>query len=364
METAIPGIPTAPPPNADSTPAVVTPPVQPGTNPEARLEAIKARLRAAGTNVTPPKNPEAKTGDPKPAEKTEPKTDDSNAAVPPKFLSELGRLQTRVRELEPIQKQFESIKADAELAKEVKKLWGGTHEEKVSALAKLSGKDGLDELAALVHAYYKSEQDGAANGDSQDSPDIKSLKAMIAEQEKKISALESDRAKEKETATKTNADKENAKGVEFVKSFIGKNKARLELCAKPENIAEAVDLAQSASIALIEKRIKGFAEMSDEQKTAAFSAEMQSLGSEGIEATYLEALTSVEKEFEETGKRFSKTSQPKQGFNPDRYSEFVRPLSKPRIEVKTEELSKDPKIRFEQVRQRAIEKAEAGLYRR
>lgn len=367
METVMPGVPIAPPANIDNTPAVVTPPAKPGTNPEARLEAIKARFRQSGAQAPKPaaKPPiEAKPADGPPDET--PKPDDqkpeTDLNVSPKILKELGRLQGKVRELEPKLKEFDSLKADSDLVKDMRKLWSGTNEEKIAAIAKLSGKDGLDELVGLIRMHYDLEQNADSNAPP---PGEKKLMDLIEAQNKKIEALETKDKTKDESASKSDADKQTQQANEFVSSFIDKNKTKFELCSRPDNIAEATDLAQSAAIKLIEKDIPGYAELSDKDKTTVFASAAKALGKDGTEAVYLRALAEVENEFVSIGKRFSKTSQAaKPEFDPDRYRQFVRPPSKPTIEEKTEELSKNPKEREAQIRARYQARAEAGEFRR
>lgn len=335
-----------PPANADATPAVATPPVQPGTSPEARLQAIKDRVKSAMNPIAKPEEKKtSETPGEKPTEEQKPETD---LKIPPKVLAELGRLQKRVRELEPVAKSIDEFKSDAELAREVKKLWASDKlEDKLSVLGKISGKDGLDELVSIIKNHYTHEQ--SQEGDHP-NPETKKLMDLIESQNKKIEALEA-KDKEKETnSSKASAEENTKRANEYVKGFIDRNKSRFELCSRPENQAEAIELAQDAAFKIIEREKIDIKKM--EQKQA--------------EEVYLEALQEVEKEFEQTGQRFSKKTEPARGFNPDRYAEFVRPPSKspPPVVIENEELSPDPRKRFEQIRARAIAKAEAGLYRR
>lgn len=360
----------SPPPNTDDTPAVVTPPVVPGLSVDARLDAIKARVKAARGEAPIAKpaekkpDPPAATAKPSDQPKPEPKPDDQNTdsdlKIPPKALKELGRLQGRVRELEPKVKEIESLQPDANLAREVKKLWAGSFEDKIKAIGILSGKDGLDEMVEMIKGHYNLEQNADPNTPS---PEIKKLTDLIEAQNKKIEALEAGNKTKDENASKARAEEEKKRGDAYVKGFIDKNKSQFELCSRPENVAEATDLAQEAAIKMIESDIAGYDEMDEKQKTAAFAAAFKQLTPETAEALYMRALGEVEREYENIGKRFSKKTDPKPVFDPARYDRFSRPLGKPQIVVKYEPLSKNPDERYRQIVERARAKAEAGGYR-
>lgn len=321
----------------DNAPAVATPEPTIG-NPEKMLEAIKAKVREA---ANPPKEPEKKPED---------KPEETDLKVPPKVLKQLGKLQTELRAAEAKIKDFDSLKTDAELSREVKKLWNGTQDEKLKALAAISGKDGLDTLAELVKFYYEQDQENADGGKPTEAGANKELLSVIADLKKEVADLKSGRETEKNNATKTEADAAIKRANDYVKGFIDRNKSKFELCSRPDNVAEATELAQDAALKIVEREKLDFKTMDQAQ----------------AEKIYLEALGEVEAEYEAIGKRFSKTkTEERPAFSADKYKEFVRPLSKPTIVVgNKEELSRNPKERFEQIRQRAIEKAEAGLYRR
>ncbi len=331
-------------PEVSSDPAVATPPVTVPSS-DKILERIKAKVKGLA--------PASQGGTaPQPKPPADPKVDvseDENKglSIPPKVLRQLGELQTKVRELEPKAKELDSFKTDAELAREVKKLWSGTHEEKIAALAKISGKDGLDELAAIIKTYYTLEQEGGADDDGEPaSPKLKAMADQLAAANKKIDDLIAERSKEKDEGVKKASDVQIQQANDYVKSFIERNKAKFVICARPENQKDAIEDVQDAAMTIIQRDKIDLKTM--DQKTA--------------EAVYLEALQETEAEYENTGKRFSKASAETRDPELGHYERHVRVRSKPDVVIQEEELSKDPDIRFAQLKKRAREKAEAGLY--
>src|SRR5215468_4627597 len=133
-------------PKPDTSPAVETPPVTIGS-PESILEAIKGKLHEANpaTEEKPPEETEDKGIDPK---SFDPKTNK-------RLLKELGRVQGERTRLTAQVKELEPFKGDGQQMRHVRELWNGDGDKKIEALAKLSGKDGLDELAALVQFFYE-----------------------------------------------------------------------------------------------------------------------------------------------------------------------------------------------------------------
>ncbi len=323
-------------------PAVVTPPVT-HPSPEKMVEQIKARLKAAANPADAKPNGE-------PAKSSDEPKDDKNLTIPPKVLAELGKLQAKVREFEAKSKEYEPLKTDADFAREAKKLWGGTHEEKLKALALLSGKDGLDELAALVKTYYEIEQDTPSADDKNVSPQMKAVLDQLSAITKQFEELKNEKTKEKEGATKTQAEENQKRANEYVKGFIDRYKDKFVLCSRAENVAEATEDIQDAAMTIIDRDKIDIKTM--DQKTA--------------EKVYLEALQETEAEYENTGKRFSKGGTTEsRTFNPDKYDGFVRRTSRPTIVVKQDESpTSDPREIEKRLRARLQAKAEAGEYQR
>lgn len=319
-------------PAPDTSPAVAAPPV---TRPsaEAVLAAIKAKVHEANKPETPAAKPDEVKGD-------EPKLN-----ADPKVLRELGKLQQAKRELEAKLKELEPSAPDAAFAKEVRDLWSKGGDSRLEALAKLGGKDGLDVLAEVVQFFYEREQEGGAKDDAttaKPTAETKALLDALTEVKKELAEIKAGKTTDAEATVKAEQERAN----QYVKGFVGKHAAQFEICARPENIGEAVDLIQAAALEIIKRD----------------RVSVKELKAEDADRIYAEAAGEVEKEYEKTGQRFAKA--PKQGsslFNPDRYA---RPLSKPTVTLRKIELSKDPKVREEQIRQRALEKLEAGGYGR
>lgn len=349
--TIQPGTVTAKPSVASDGPAVVAPPV---TVPDVDtvISQIKARLSgnkqaaAKPASVADPAKPDVagKAIDNPPGDEP---TEDGKT-VPPKFLAELGRLQKQIRELEPKAKEFETIKTEADLAREVRKLWSGTPEEKLQAIAKISGKDGTDEMLALIKLHYTLEQEKPDDGSADVPPAVKDLSAKLDAAMKKIEQLES-KDKSKETAdAKKISDEETARANSHVKGWIEKNKAKFEICAREENQTEAIDLIQSAAIAILDRD----------------KIDVKTMTQEQAEKAYQEAAEKTEAAFEATGKRMSKGAQPSKGADLSRFDRFVRTPSKPTIVVKDEPLSKNPDEAWSQLQQRLTAKLERGEFAR
>ncbi len=261
-----------------------------------------------------------------------------------------NRKTAKVREFESKSKEVEPLKTDAELAREAKKLWGGTHDDKLKALALLSGKDGLDELANLVKTFYELEQDTPTEDDKKLSPQMKTVLDQLAAVTKQLDDLKTEKTKEKEGATKTQAEENIKRANEFTKGFIERNKEKFVICSRAENIAEATEDVQDAAIAIMERE----------------KIDVKTMDQKMAERVYLEALQETETEYENTGKRFSKNNSAEtKPFNADKYSSFVHRPSKPSIiERTTEAPSSDPKVIEQRLRARLIAKAEAGEFRR
>lgn len=322
--------------------AVATPPVT-VISPEKILAEKAARYRAAMAAPDPAAAQAAIQGG-KPVDKPKASVDDEPAlTAPPKILAELGKLQAKVRELEPKGKDFDALKPDADLAKEAKRLWSGTHEDKIKAIALLSGKDGVDEIVNLVKTYYDLEQANPEQVASDEPPYVKALKDTVAKLNEELTAIKADKTKEKDEATKTATSDEIKRGNEFVKAFIVKNKEQFELCAKPENEKEAVEDVQDAVIAILDRD----------------KIDIKTLTKEAAETVYLEALKNTEALYEETGKRMSKATAPQR----DPFH-AIRIRTKPDIKIKAEDLSNDPDVRFAQMKQRMNERAALGDFRR
>ncbi len=340
--TILPGQVTAKPSVADDGPAVAAPPVTvPGI--DETIAKIKARLNGKAPAAKPTAEPAAGKPNDNPADADEGKG--GNA----KMIAELGRLQARVRELEPKTKELDSFKTDAELSREIKKLWNGTPDEKIKAIAMISGKDGTDEMLAMFKTLYTLEQDKPDDGSEAVPPAVKALSDKLEAALKKIEAMEAKEADKEKSGTKSVSDAAIEAANKHVAGFIEKNKAKFEICAREENQAEAVDLIQSAAIAFIDQELgKDF--------------DVSKLTQEQADYFYLKAADKTEKAFEETGKRLAKGSRPEKDLS--RFDRFVRTPAKPTIVVKDEPLSKNPDEAFEQLKARKRAKLEAGDYAR
>jgi hypothetical protein len=317
------------------TPAVATPPVT-VQSPEAIVAAIKAKIHEANPELRGGKKPPAKVD---PSRPTEPAL-----TTDPKVLRELGRLQTERTDLKKVVAELEPLKADAEAMRGVKELWGkGDADSKIEALAKLTGKDGLDVLAELVAHFYEKDQEGADPSKPQPTVETKALLAAMEGLKAEVAELRAGKTKTTDDAGKAEA----AAATDFAKRFIVANKAKAEISSRDVNVAEAADLLNAAAFAIAERdRI-----------------DVKTLTQEAADDLYAKALADVEAEYERLGERFTKATPAvvPGSFNPERYA---RVLSKPTVTVKAEPLSKDFNERMRQIRERAREKAEAGGYGR
>jgi hypothetical protein len=227
----------------------------------------------------------------------------------------------------------------------------------------LSGRDGTDELAALVQFFYERDQATAAetNADgtpkAQPSPETKALLDVVTELKKEVAALkEGGAAKtkaEQEAASKANA--EAAAG--FVGKFLTDNATKYEVSARKENAAEAVDLVQAAVLTIALK--DGLA--TKDKDGNVFMRE----GVTGEQASdlYHRAAAEVEEEFRGIGRRFAAPSDARALlFDPNKYA---RPLSRPSVTLKKEgPLPSNIPEREKELRQRYIEKFERGEFKR
>lgn len=328
-------------------PAVATPPVT-VPNVDDTIARIKAKLEGkavppAGTQNAKPPTETPKPDDKKQEDELDPKT------VPPKVLAELGRLQGKVREYEPKIKELDAFKTDAEQAREIKKLWSGTHEDKMKAIGLISGKDPLDEFVGIVKTYYNLEQEsGDDPKDFNSHPAIKDLSGKLEAALKKIDALENGNKSKDEQDKKAATDAAIESANKNTKAFIEKHKAKFEICAREENAAEAIDLIQSAALVFLEKD----------------GIDLKTLTPEQAEAAYLKAADKTEKEFEAIGKRMSKAAVT-DAKDLSRFDRFVRKSAPPVVKVVDEtERSKNPDEAFEQTKKRIQAKYEAGEYAR
>jgi hypothetical protein len=317
-------------PAEDLSPAVAAAPITiPG--PDAMMAAIRERLAAANPPADAPK-PD------KPA-------DEPTLNIDPKTMKTLARLQKEAREAASKVQELEPLRPDAEFGKQLKDLWKGSPEQRLEALARLSGRDGTDELAALVQFFY--ERDQATAGDPADpakpqpSAETKAMLDVVAELKKEISDLKAHRDSTTEGKAKAEAENDRKNAAAFVERFLTANKEKFEISARKENVTEATDLIQEAALAII----------------ARDKLDVKGLTEQAANDLYLQAAAAVEREYEETGKRFAKTEPPKWAFNPDKYA---RPLSRPAVVVKRDPPSTDPKVREQQLRERLVRMRENG----
>ncbi len=323
-------------PAVDISPAVPPAPVvMPG--PDEMLAKIKAKLYTAVAPAEPEKKDEPATeGDDKP-----------KLNLDPKVMKTLGRLQEEVRTATAKVKELEPLKADAEFGKSIRDLWGKTPEQKLEALAKLSGRDGTDELAALVQFFYERDQEGAApnaDGTPKATPETKALLDAIGELKKEVAELKTGNTSKEEERTKAAAEEDRKNAAAYVERFLTSNKAKFEISARKENIGEATDLIQAAAMTIV----------------ARDRIDIKTLTEQSANDLYLKAAAEVEKEYEDTGRRFAKVSA-RPVFDPDKYG---RPLSRPTVTIKREPLSKDPKVAETQLRDRLQRKLENGEFHR
>jgi hypothetical protein len=303
----------------DTTPAVATPkPTVP--NADAVMAKIRAAARAAEAE--------------KAAEKPKEADDGKKLAADSKILRELGKKQAELRAVEARIRELEPLKSDADFMREVRGLWEKGGDDRLAALAKLSGKDGTDVLAEMMAQFYAKEQDAAADpAKAAPAPEMKALLGVVEELRKELAEIKSGKATDAEATAKAAAEAEKKAGDAFVARFLGEHKADFEISSRPENVAEATSLIHAAAVA-IAKRDK---------------VDAKSMTQEQADAIYLEATQEVESEFENTGKRFSKQSrQDVPVFDPDKYRKFAR--SAPAAVVKPVTLSKNPAEREQQVR--------------
>jgi hypothetical protein len=318
-------------------PAVdVPPPTIP--NADKIFEAIKDKIKEANPELAPKKF-DMKTGKPiePPADKPPELKGD------PKMIRMLGTLQGDKRTLEARVKELEPFKADAELAREVKSLWEKGGEERLAALSKLTGKDGLDVLAELVAFFYEKEQESADAGGTPGTPPAKpgpemaALMGVVEGLRKELADLRAGKDGDTKAASEREAAEAQKAAGEYVTRFIGTHAKTFELCARPDNQAEAVDLIQNAALAIVTRD----------------KVDISTLTAEQADALYLEAAGEVEAEYEQTGRRFTKTRDAGFVFDPSKYG---RKLSVPAVTLKRETLSKNPREAEAQVRARLLAK--------
>ena len=318
-------------PVVPSTPAVATPPVT-IEGPEARLQAIKDRLKAAD-------KPAEATGEAKPAGDKPPEV------VPDakKVLGELASTQRKLREAEGKLKTSEADATDAALARELRDLWKKSPDDKLAALAKLSGNDATDELAALVALFYENEGTAADGKAAAPSGELKTLTELVTSLKTELSELRAEGKTKVEAQTKEQLDRQAAASLDYISKGIDARKAKFEISSRPENIVEAASLVEAA-IPAIAKREK--ISLEPNSLTAAIADRLIDL-----------ALEEVEKEYETLGKRFSKpTAAPVNFLEKPAYN---RPLSRPGLNFKR--LGADGKVpTFDQVLQHAREKYAQG----
>ena len=348
MPDAVAAAPVTP---AEDTSQAVTPAPVTIPHPDNMFAAIKAKIAEA--------NPHLDADAPKPVVKPD---ETPPLSIDPKVMKTLGRLQTEAREASAKVKELEPLRPDAEFAKSIRDLWKGTPEQRLEALAKLSGRDGTDELAALVQFFYERDQATAeTNADgtpkAQPSPETKALLDVVAELRKEVTALkEGGTAKTKaEEAAQAKANADAAAG--FVGKFLSDNVAKYEVSARKENAAEAVDLVQAAVITIglkdgLMTKDKGGNVVAREGVTAEQAADL-----------YHRAAAEVEEEFRGIGRRFAAPSDARAMlFDPNKYA---RPLSRPTVTLKKEgPLPTNIPEREKELRQRYIDKFERGEFKR
>jgi hypothetical protein len=316
--------------------AVPTPEVTiPG--PDAILEAIKAKIKSGAAEAAKPAE--------KPAE-GEAKTDAPTLKTDRKLLSQLGIVQGERSKLQAQVKELEPFKADGEAYREVQKLFTGTADDRIAALGKLAGKEGIDVLAELVQTFYEREQESGTDATKPAAtPEVKALTGLIEDLRKEVAALKTGNEGDAKAKAEASAKAEQQAAIDFTSRFLTANAKKYEISARKENVAEASELLLAAASKIVERD----------------KIDVRALDNAAAEKIHHEAAAEVEKEYEQLGKRFAKVEEKPQFFDPNRYARF---RTAPTPTVRSEKLSSNVKEREEQIRRRLIEKAEAGGFSR
>lgn len=209
-----------------------------------------------------------------------------------KYVREIARLQKEVRERATKLKELESKAEKAALWDKVKETYG---KDRTAALGLLADKDPLDEAAAFMAEYY-ADSDGKGDDGAAAAPQGDVAKALAPLMEKldaalkKIETLEQGRTAETTKATEAQTAERNKAALEFATKFVTERAEKFELCARPENVKEAIDLAEKAVGAIAEAEGIDVEKMSPEDSASL------------LERAYAQ----VEEAFEEQGKKYSK----------------------------------------------------------
>lgn len=192
-------------------------------------------------------------------------------------LKRLTALSKADRENKQKIAQLEGSSKDAATFAEVKKLY--SEGKRMEAIAKLAGAtDGVAEMEALMADYL--------NAPTTDAKD-EAKDALVAKVDE-LAAWKADREKqETERATQQRDQAVQAFAFQVLDAD-----ATFEICARPENRAEAASAATQLFAALAGDR--GLTQVTEEQSRAL----------------YRESFALVEKEYEEMGSRYSKRGTP------------------------------------------------------
>jgi hypothetical protein len=306
------------PANLGAKPVVVETKAEPTLpNADTALEAIKARVKAANPHLEVPnlpyslKKPVAvpvpevvKPGD-KPAELDIKPNDKA-------VLSELAKAQANLREATSRMKELEAKAVDGEYGTKVKKLWGGSDQEKLQLLGELSGKDPTEALADLVEIFYNTKPDGSTADPAAkpgDRPANDPILAKLDAMAKELAELKAAPAKQAQALSQEQLQQGTRA---FLKSQV--TKLGLEISSRAENQDEAVDKALSFAPTVVQE----------------LQLDPASLTPEQAEQVAAESIKRAEAEFEKLGQRFGKVqAQPKPSI-------YDKPISRaaPRLDMK------------------------------
>lgn len=278
---------TTPATPAVTTPPPAAPPLDHGAFPPPKQKADAmaklAALRNANAKPSPfdapnPIVPPAPASAPGAPPKTEPpKVDAPKVDMDAATLRRLTALSKADRENKAKIAQLEGSSKDAATYAEVRKLYG--EGKRMEAIAKLAGAtDGVAEMEALMADYLNAPTTDAKD-DAKDAlvAKVDELAAWKTEREKQ----ETDRATQ-----------QRDQAVQAFAFQVLDADATFEICARPENRAEAASAATQLFAALAGDR--GLTQVTEEQSRAL----------------YRESFALVEKEYEEMGSRYSKRGSP------------------------------------------------------
>lgn len=269
-------------PAAPAVPAPGTAVAQPGAPPPAPVVDIFAAAKAKALAAV--------TGQPVPAPAKPP------VAAPPETpkiemdaatLKKLTALSKADRENKAKIAELEAKAPDAATFAEVKKLYA--EGKRMEAIAKLSGKEAVAEMEALMADYLNAPTDAAAD-DAKDAlaAKVEELAAKDAARDKADADADAARAAAEEKARGTAVTAFAHQVLDAAKAADGS--ATFELCARAENRAEAAD----AALEIV--------------KALAFDRKLENVTQEQAAELYREAYKTVEAEYEELGKRYTRGS--------------------------------------------------------